>query len=661
MSWATAKEKFAEALPGFQVRDNQDRLAVTIETSFERGQHLFAQAGCGTGKSFAGLIPAIAHSHETHLPVILATATKALQDQYAGKDLPFLQGVLGDFKFAVLKGRSNYVCQAKVDELEVPSFKAEVKRVIDAEGFDGEIESVTLELTPQEKAGLSTTSDECPGKSECPFGDVCFSERAKTAAKSANIVVVNHAVLAADMAVKLAQRSIGVPDDKVTGLLPEFGGVVVDEAHEMAEFVTNALGGEITSGSYGRLATQIANLLTDRDVISKVNDASTDLFLVVERALARREDKRNKTVRVDDAILVALGPKIEKLITELAALKTKVAAAQIHGNDKAAQQKKRLVKRLDNAVNRLRALVLAGDDELVRWLELAEGKKGNTIKWAPLTVADFLRENLLEVAPTTFMSATLALGDDFSFLAGQLGVDEYGSFDAGTPFNFQEQARTFIPQLPAPAGWTVNQWRTGSIATMTELIKASNGRALLLFTSKTEMEEAHRAIAPIIKRMGHAALKQGDAPNKVLKETFDKDEHSVLFALKSFMTGIDIQGDSLRLVVINKLPFPVPSDVIFKARTDALDKQYGQWHKKAGFNGLTVPTMALTLMQAYGRLIRTVDDRGVVAILDSRLYAPKGTKGNAKPYGAVIMNALEKAPVITELSEAVSYLESLEG
>jgi Rad3-related DNA helicase len=144
------------------------------------------------------------------------------------------------------------------------------------------------------------------------------------------------------------------------------------------------------------------------------------------------------------------------------------------------------------------------------------------------------------------MSATLALGSDFSFLADQLGADDYLSFDAGTPFNYREQARTFIPQIPVPAGATVNQWRAAAVATMGELVKASNGRALLLFTSKTEMEEAYRAVAPVVTRMGHAALKQGDLPNKALKEKFDADEHSVLFALKSFMTGIDIQGDSLR-------------------------------------------------------------------------------------------------------------------
>jgi ATP-dependent DNA helicase DinG len=206
-----------------------------------------------------------------------------------------------------LKGRSNYACLAKVDELEDRSLQSQLLKEFDAvEGHSGEIEAIQLELTPVEKASISTTSDECPGKNDCPFGNVCFAEKAKAKAKISNVVVVNHAVLATDLAVKANQRDAGVPEHAVTGLLPHFSGVVVDEAHEMEEFVTNALGGEVTSGSYHRLGTQVANFLSDRDALNKIDILTSNLFNVVQKALDTRQDKRSKTVQMSDNVLASL-------------------------------------------------------------------------------------------------------------------------------------------------------------------------------------------------------------------------------------------------------------------------------------------------------------------------------------------------------------------
>jgi len=227
------------------------------------------------------------------------------------------------------------------------------------------------------------------------------------------------------------------------------------------------------------------------------------------------------------------------------------------------------------------------------------------------------------------------------------------SFDAGSPFNFGTQALTFVPDLPAPAGATTGQWRAQANAIVREVLNHSNGSALLLFTSRTEMEEAHYAIAPSIKRMGHKVLKQGDAPNKQLAAEFANDKHSVLFGLASFMSGVDFQGDTLRFVWINKLPFPVPSDVVLAARIALADKRHGKWAAKGGFNGIVVPQMALTLLQAYGRGIRTVNDRCVIGIGDSRLYGK-----NAKPYGSRIMAALPPAPVTQDLNRVEHFLET---
>jgi ATP-dependent DNA helicase DinG len=655
-TWAEAVTKFAAKLSNFERRDNQDALANRIEQSLESFTHIFAQAGCGTGKSFAGAVPAIAHSKKTGRPVIIATATKALQSQLVGKDLPFLKDTLGDFTYVDVRGRSNYVCHAKLDELNDAQLKSAVHADLDSNpGHDGLIESLPEVITPQERALLSTTSDECPGKSECPFGEVCFAEKAKTKAKTANVVVVNHAVLAADLSIKAHQKAVGVPEDKVTGMLPNFSGAIIDEAHELVDFVTSALGGEVTAGSYGRLGKMASNFLSDRDALKAIDKVTDVLFGQVQAILNTRQDKRSKTVLLTDVQLAKLAESLTDLYKELMNLRKKVEGFVIHGDDKAAQKKKRLIRRIESSSDKVNALLVADQSELVRWVELGEGKKGNSINWAPLSVADFLREELLSVAPVAFMSATLAVSNDFTALADQIGVEKYATFDAGTPFDFETQARTFIPQIAHPAGATINQWRSSASAITGELLRASNGRALLLFTSRTEMEEAYRTLAPSIEGMGHKALMQGQFPNKVLKERFDADEHSVLFGMDSFMTGIDIQGDSLRLVVLNKAPFKNLSDVVFKARMDALDAKYGAWKPKGGFYGLYVPTMALKLYQAFGRLIRTVDDRGVVAILDSRLFGK-----TAKGYAPVVVKGLPNAPILTDLGETTEFLEGLE-
>jgi ATP-dependent DNA helicase DinG len=226
------------------------------------------------------------------------------------------------------------------------------------------------------------------------------------------------------------------------------------------------------------------------------------------------------------------------------------------------------------------------------------------------------------------------------------------TFDAGSPFDFENQGLFFVPPLPVPSGKDVGVWRTQSNATVGEVLRKSNGSALLTFTSRTEMEESYRILAPQIRKAGHQALKQGDASNKVLAREFDADEHSVLFGLASFMTGVDFQGDTCRFVWINKLPFLVPTDVVPAARMALLDKKYGQWSKQGGFNGIAVPHMALILLQAIGRGIRTVNDYCVIGCGDSRLYGK-----NAKPYGSKLSKDIRQAHPGLPITQSLDDVE----
>lgn len=648
MSWETAEALIAKALPNYERRESQHQMGLAAETALQNFQHLLAQAGTGTGKSYVGLAVAYYASKATGRPSVYSTAYKTLQDQIANKDAPFLAGILPDFTFTVLKGRSNYVCNAKLDELEDKFLKAKMVAELD-ENHNGEFDYVSFPLEIGERMSLTITNDECPGKSECPFGSVCHAEKAKTKAKTSNVIIVNHAVLATDLVIKDEQRMIGIPEASIGGILPKYDRAILDEGHEFFEFMTRALGGEISERTYQRLGSDVSKFLADRQTAVEINDIVNDLFNSYTNILKK---SGKTTLLLDDALLNSVVSEMDKLINKMTALQGQIENTRVVGDDKMALKKKRLVRRLERSRERLTQILTMPQDVLVRSIERDE-KDGTMVKWAPLGVADFLNDNLWSHSPSLVMSASLAVGKDFDYVAEQLGIDNPATFDAETPFDFSKQAITYIPQIVEPTPANLQQWRAQYIAEVIELVKASNGRALLLFTSKTEMKEAHKAISPSIKRMGHKILMQGEMSNKVLSKTFAEDEHSVLFATKSFFTGIDVQGNALRLVVINKLPFAVPTDVFFKARANKIDKGLNPFRKGGSFWKLSVPMMVLTLVQGYGRLIRTVSDGGVVAIMDSRLM----TKG----YGSVIIGSLPDAPVVRSLDDACDFLKNLEA
>lgn len=655
MTWSEAEQRFAETLPGYESRPEQQNLAGAIEYNFETDGHLMAQAGTGTGKSLAALVPAIDHAKVMGMPVVVSTATKALQDQYAGKDLPFLAKTLGGFTFAVLKGRSNYLCRAKLAELAnggAPSIvngNSLMEELESDPNHTGDFDDLITEVDFRDKSKLTTSSDECPGKNECPFGEVCFAEMAKSRAKEADVVVVNHALLVTDLVVRLRTENRG-------GMLPEYCGVVVDEAHELEEYATSTLGNEFTQRSLTTFASEAANFLDDPRTVLATNSAAVNLFESLERYRGK-----DKTKSLTDRALLDHEQQFVAAINAIRDLRTSIFDRAIHGDDEMKGKRKRLLKRAATLTERLVDVLTAEAGDLVRWVEFDE-KRGTILKYAPLAVAPFLRANLwsfrsgedqeLTQRAAVLLSATLALGSDFSYIANRLGVDSYTGFDAGTPFDYPKQSALYVPLDCDPTeGYS---WKAKVNANIGELVRTSGGRALLLFTSRTAMNEAHAATAELIERDGYTVLKQGDRPNRQLAEIFKTDEHSVLFALKSFMTGIDVQGDALRLVVIDKLPFPVPTDIIVKARADAVDAQVPERQRwtKGSFPVLTIPAMALTLMQAFGRLIRTKQDEGLVVILDSRLHTKK--------YGRTILGALPPARRLNTLPEALSYLRELE-
>lgn len=661
-SFLEAQDVFAAKLPGYTRRPHQIALAEVIERSVAEGLILMAQAGTGTGKSFALMIPAIQSGKRT----VVAVPTKALQDQYVG-DLTFLEENLGiDFKWAILKGRANYPCWVRSQAVTSPSRgQQEVLdsmarnsdpregQIIDRESFPA--------LTRQEWSAFSMSADECPGATDCPFARQCFTERAKARAAKADVVVTNLAYLIQDLRLRLAT------DDNVV-LLGKIEQVIIDEAHMLPEAVTSALEDVMSEYTFKVLARDLAGYLFDHErddmLAAEIEQATDRLWTRLARAY---RDWAKGDLRVSDPMPLTVSQLIspDHFADQFADLYQAIEAARDEvkatrpADERDEMQRSRLMRRTASLMQRIWEYTTDLPEKTVRWTE-AEDKpfRGETVRRyslrsAPVKVGPFLRAAIWDKTPAVLSSATLAAGEDFTPLMDLMGLGkgEAVTYDAGSPFDFPRQATLFVPgkDMPDPKGQPA-AWRSYSQAVTRHLVERSGGGALLLFTSRSAMKESYEALAPGFRAAGmHVMIQDGDTPASQLIRAMKEDGNAVLFALRTFFQGIDIQGRALRLVVIDKLPFPVPSDLVYKAREEELIRRHND--KWAGFTRLMIPLMILDLMQAFGRLIRHADDYGVVAILDSRL--------SSKRYGTQIIKALPRAKLTTDPEEAASFLEAI--
>ena len=659
-TFAEAETVLAAALPGYEARTQQQTLARAVEAVFANPdnftpirldeptnrKHLFGQAGTGCGKSLGYLIPAILSGRRT----MISVTTKALQDQLTGKDLPFLEKYLGvPFTLCSLKGRANYFCSTKAaeaDESEVLGL-ADIMRQASEPGFSGLRDDFSREFSAKEWALLCADADDCKAN-DCKDRGGCFAEDARTRAKACRIVVINHALFFTDLMIK------GLWDTS-TGMLDEYDAVVLDESHEAAAIAGEAMGGTFSEGSIrsltGNIRSWMAKSSTEGEgtVSAEIADllaASATLF----KALPGGEGQTKRLVAADlDKLADELGGVYDSLKT----LAAKFAASKISPDvdyTKAKARKDRIRRQGNGTYSRLIEIITTDFASLVRWVEI-ESKifKGRTeqrkvIKVAPVDVAPFLREALFSQTPVIMVSATLAVKGQFEFAATQLGVDNYTGIDVGSPFNFTSQARLYVPKhLPEPKGANVAVWETMVIEEIVDLIKASQGRALVLFTSLKQMRAAYESVN---RRVPFTVKMQGQESPKDLSAWFAKETHGVLFGSKSFFTGVDIQGESLVNVIVSKMPFPVPTEPLTEARCDAIEARGGN-----AFSEYTMPVMSLILQQAVGRLIRHTNDRGVVSILDPRI--------RTKAYGKSILRDLPPLPVVTEIGAVQDFFATV--
>ncbi|BBY59882.1 putative ATP-dependent helicase DinG [Mycolicibacterium sarraceniae] len=603
---------------GGNERPGQVQMAEAVARAFEGGEHLAVQAGTGTGKSLAYLIPAIARAVADEKPVVVSTATIALQRQLVDRDLPRLVDALAASlprrpKFALLKGRRNYLCLNKIhngggeENAEAP--QEELFEPVAATALGRDVARLTAwasdtetgdrdELTPgvpdRSWSQVSVTARECLGMARCPYGTDCFSERARGEAGRAEIVVTNHALLAIDAIADAA-------------VLPEHEYLVVDEAHELVDRVTSVATGELTPAPLGVATRRIARLV------------SPQLAQRMEAAVATFSSA------IHDAEPGRLDYLDDELATYLTALRDAATAARgdidpAPKDPKAAAARSEAIAALteigDAASRVLDSYVPAIPDRTeVVWLD-HEDNRGNirpVLRVAPLSVAGLLRTRLFDSATTVLTSATLTVGGSFDAMAGAWGLGDgpkWKGLDVGSPFEHAKSGILYVAaHLPPPGRDSAgNPEQLDEIA---GLIEAAGGRTLGLFSS---MRAAKAAAEALRARIDTPILCQGDDGTATLVDRFAADPETSLFGTLSLWQGVDVPGPSLSLVLIDRIPFPRPDDPLLTARQRAIAARGGN-----GFMAVAAAHAALLLAQGAGRLLRRVDDRGVVAVLDSRM------------------------------------------
>lgn len=587
-----ALDRVVAGLPGGgESRPGQRDMAVAVLKAIENERHLIVQAGTGTGKSVGYLVPALLSGQK----IVVATATKALQDQLATKDLPFLQKHLSSrFEFAVLKGRSNYFCRQRGSEVagggdtlalddadpedRVTGLVAQLRRLLvwSAETKTGDRSDLDFEPSPRAWAQVSVTAMECPGATRCPQGDVCFAEAAKKRAETADVVVVNTHLYGADLA------SGG-------RVLPDHDVVIFDEAHQLEDVASSSLGLELGAGRFRALARSSRGLLqADEVALADELEAMAGRW---EIAIEPWRNKRIPTPIVDDDLVAAL---------ELAASRTSRLLAAVRKTETDEARRNRAVQAAGHLAGDL-AFIVELPSTYVSWVE---GQTHAPIfKCSPVEVGPLLSEKLWGDVTAVLTSATIP-----PLIADRLGLERptVTELDVGSPFDYEDQALLYCAlDLPDPRN---PGYEAAMHDELEALIRAAGGRTLALFTSWRAMTAAAAALSA---RLPWRVVTQSDLPKPALVKAFAEDETSCLFATMGFWQGVDVPGVSLSLLTIDRLPFPRPDEPLMQARRERAGV--------AAFRLIDIPRAATMLAQGTGRLIRSANDRGVVAVLDSRL------------------------------------------
>jgi ATP-dependent DNA helicase DinG len=639
----------AQSHPAYEFRRGQLQMAQAVEEALREKRHLLVEAGTGTGKTLAYLVPVIRSGKR----VIVSTGTKNLQEQLYFKDIPFLEKHFPELRVCYMKGRNNYLCRQKLYDLTDQPVLNGLEEINQFRAI-ANWEKTTVNGDRAEIAGLPESSalwhkldaraEACTG-SKCRQWERCFITEMHRRAVESNIIIVNHHLFFADLAIKLMAE-----DAPEAGILPEYGSVIFDEAHEL----------EDVAGSYFGITVsnlRVNDLVRDVETTLKLKGAFTPGVQSATRSLAERSqfffsllpagegrfafENRREFLEENGDEYSGLLQTLERLHSELELIPEKPEEVFAFG------------RRAQELRMQLAFILESADRNTVFWIERrgepstrrggAGGNKNVFLQATPIDVSQILREHLFsQLESAVLTSATLAVSGGFDYIRKRLGLENARELVVPSHFDYASQAVLYTPpDLPDPRSTVFVARATDCIR---RLLEISRGRAFCLFTSYAQMHEIHDRL---LGELDFPILMQGRAPRSALLEEFRLTPNAVLFATSSFWQGVDVQGEQLSCVIIDRLPFAVPNDPVVAARIRAIDVEGGN-----AFFDYQVPAAVIALKQGFGRLIRSLQDRGVLALLDNRI--------SKKAYGKVFLESLPNYRKTTDLAEVQAFFDKLQ-
>ena len=638
----------ARAHPEYEYRPGQIDMARAVMRAFDEKRHLIVEAGTGTGKTLAYLVPAVAAALGGNGRVIVSTGTKSLQEQLMEKDIPFLQNILPKpFSATYMKGRNNYLCLnrlARAQSMPVLEGLDEVDYFDEVCHWSKESEigdRAELANLPESLSfwrHIDARSESCLGQ-KCPDFDPCFITRMRNRAQEADIVVVNHHLFFADLSLRGSNYG---------SVLPEYTAVILDEAHLVEEVASESCGAHVSNYQIDDLVRDLGMLsIEDADVdkelthsVARLSRFSENFWMgfrdgrgddgrypIIPGTFARKNGDGELEATPLGELYVVLEGAITRTETTLDAFKEKPPEVES------------LIRRLREIRFELEFIVTGADKKFVYWLE--RRNRGIFLRASPIDVAGLLQDKLFEEVPTVVLtSATLSSGGNFAFIRDRLGLDTADDLIADSSFDYESQAILYLPaKMPDPRD---REWAPAAAAEVTRILNATEGRAFVLSTSLAGMQALYDNVW---SEIDYPCLVQGSAAKGQLLKRFRETPNAVLFATSSFWQGVDVRGEQLSCVIIDKLPFAVPTDPIVAARQRYIEDSGG-----SSFYQYSVPQAIIALKQGLGRLIRSTSDRGVLAILDPRLR----TKG----YGRTFLQSLPPCKVTSRISDLASILST---